>query len=77
VVGVRWIAYGSSTSPTHAVDVTDHLASGMASLECHRTYIDGLGDPEFDSDTWLRGRAEEIGPLLGVDLAVAFELVPA
>jgi LmbE family N-acetylglucosaminyl deacetylase len=75
--GVRWIAYGSSTSPTHAVDVTDHLASGIASLECHRTYIDGLGDPDFDSDTWLRGGAEAIGPLLGVDLAVAFELVPA
>ena len=57
--------------------MTDHLASGIASLECHRTYIDGLGDPDFDPDTWLRGGAEAVGRLLGVDLAVAFELVPA
>ncbi len=75
--GVRFIAFASSTEPTHAVDVTDHLAAGVASLECHRTYIDALGDPDFDADGFLRGAAEATGPRLGVELAVAFEVVPA
>lgn len=74
--GVRWIGFGSSTSPTHAVDVTDHLADGVASLECHRAYIDALNDPDFDPEAFLRGGAEAAGPLLGVELAVTFELVP-
>ena len=75
--GVRWIAYGSSTAPTHAVDVTDTFAAGVASLECHRTYIDALGDPNFDPEAFLRGAAEAGGRAMGVDLAVTFELVPA
>lgn len=74
--GVRWIGYNASTEPTHAVDVTEHLEAGVASLECHRTYIEALGDPDFDPDAWLRGAAQSVGPQLGVDLAVAFELVP-
>ncbi|MEM7275113.1 MAG: PIG-L deacetylase family protein [Actinomycetota bacterium] len=74
--GVRWIAYNASTAPTHAVDVTDHLAAGVASLECHRTYIEALNDPTFDPDAWLRTAAANTGPLIGVDLAVAFEIVP-
>jgi len=75
--GVRWIAYNASTAPTHATDVTDHLGAGVASLECHRTYIDGLDDPDFDAEGFLRGAAEMAGPRLGVELAVTFELVPA
>ncbi len=74
--GVRWIAYASSTAPTHAVDVTDSFDAGVASLECHRSYIDALGDPEFDAESFLRGGAAWVGPRLGVELAVAFELVP-
>ena len=75
--GVRWIAYASSTAPTHATDVTKSFERGVASLECHRTYIDGLGDPTFSPDAFLRGTAEQAGPALGVELAVTFELVPA
>lgn len=75
--GLEWIAFASSTAPTHAADVTASFASGVASLECHRTYIDALGDPDFDPDTFLRGAASAAGPLLGVELAVTFELVPA
>ena len=74
--GVRWIAYNFSTEPTHATDVSDHLAAGVASLECHRTYIDALGDPDFDAGSWLRQGAAAIGPRLGVELAVTWELVP-
>ncbi len=75
--GVRWIAYAFSTMPTHGVDVTESFAAGVASLECHRTYIDALGNPDFDPDSYLRGGAEAAGELLGVDLAITFELVPA
>lgn len=74
--GVRWIAYASSTSPTHGVDVTDSFDAGVASLECHRSYIDALGDATFDPEAFLRGGAESAGRLLGVDLGVTFELVP-
>ena len=74
--GVRWIAFASSTSPTHAVDVTDTFDAGVRSLECHRVYIEALGDPDFDPASFLRGGAEAAGPALGVDLAVTFELVP-
>lgn len=74
--GVRWIAYNASTHPTHAVDVSAHLDRGVASLRCHRTYIDALDDPDFDADAFLRGAAEAAGPRLGVDLAATFELVP-
>ena len=73
--GVRWIAYASSTAPTHAVDVTDSFAAGVASLQCHRTYIEALGDPDFDPESFLRSGAEAAGALLGVELAVTFELV--
>lgn len=75
--GVRWIAYASSTAPTHATDVTDSFSAGVASLECHRTYIEALGDPDFDPEAFLRSAAQGAGATLGVELAVTFELVPA
>jgi LmbE family N-acetylglucosaminyl deacetylase len=74
--GVRWIAYASSTAPTHTVDVTDTIERGVESLECHRTYIDALGG-EFDPDGFLKGAARGTGESIGVDYAVTFELVPA
>lgn len=74
--GVEWIAFASSTAPTHATDVTESFSAGVASLECHRTYIEALGDPEFDPDGFLRSAAEGAGQTLGVELAVTFELVP-
>ncbi|MEM7340078.1 MAG: PIG-L deacetylase family protein [Actinomycetota bacterium] len=74
--GVRWMAFGSSTHPTHAVDVTDHVEAGVASLRLHAAYLAGLGDDE-DPDARLRGAAASAGPRLGVELAVTFELVPA
>ena len=39
--------------PTHAVDVTDSLAAGVASLRAHRAYLDGLGR-DFDPEQFLR-----------------------
>ena len=75
--GVQWIAYSGSTHPTHAVDVTDHIAKGVASLECHLTYIEALNDPDFEAESWLYSAAASTGALLGVDYAVPFEVVPA
>jgi LmbE family N-acetylglucosaminyl deacetylase len=74
--GVRFIAFNFSPESTHATDVTDHLEAGVASLLCHRTYIEALGDPDFDPDGFLRGAAAASGPRLGVDLAITWELVP-
>ncbi len=72
--GVRLVAFSGSPQPTHAVDVTDTLAAGVASLECHRTYLDGLDTPT-DPDEFLRGAAQDTGTRLGVELATAFEVL--
>ena len=74
--GVRWLAYTSSPVPTHGVDVSDYLEAGVASLLCHRVYIDSLGDPSFDPDAFLRQMGGKVGEELGVPFGVAFELVP-
>lgn len=74
--GVRWIAYAGSPAPTHAVDVADGFDAGVASLECHRTYIDSLGDGSFEPEPFLREACSGAGSLLGAELAVAFELIP-
>ncbi|MGF1598345.1 MAG: PIG-L deacetylase family protein [Acidimicrobiales bacterium] len=72
--GTRFVALSGSPEATHAVDVTDHLDAGIASLRCHATYLANLDD-EVDVDAFLRGAAEATGPRLGVDLATSFELV--
>jgi LmbE family N-acetylglucosaminyl deacetylase len=74
--GVRWIAYAASTEPTHVVDVTGTIDLGVASLQCHRTYLDALGG-DFDPDQFLRSGASAVGESAGVDYAVSFELLPS
>ena len=74
--GVRWIAFAGSPAPTHAVDVTDHIAEGVASLVCHSTYIDNLGDGAFDPESFLRENCQRVGGTMGVPFGVAFELIP-
>ena len=74
--GVRWIAFASSPVPTHGVDVTDHLAAGVDSLLSHRVYIESLGDPSFDPDSFLSDNCRQVGETLGVQYGVAFELIP-
>jgi len=76
--GVRFAVFGGSPQATHAVDITDTLDRGIASLEAHRTYLDALseGTTGTEPDAFLRGMAAEAGPRLGVDLATTFELIP-
>ncbi len=57
--------------PTHAVDVTDSLITGVASLRAHRAYLDGLGR-DFDPEAFLRAFTARAGAALGVRHAVAF-----
>ncbi len=74
---VRFIAFSSSPAPSHAVDVTGYVDAGVASLREHRTYLEALDDgtPGRDPTSFLRTNAEAVGPSIGVEAAVSFELV--
>lgn len=41
--GCRYVAIAAATQPTHYIDVTDTFEDGVASLEAHRQYLEGLG----------------------------------
>jgi LmbE family N-acetylglucosaminyl deacetylase len=73
--GVRAVLVAGSPQPTHAVDVSDTLDRGVASLLEHRAYIDGLGDPSFDPREFLESFARQVGTELGVTFAVSFETI--
>lgn len=73
--GVRFVAFGGSPQPTHAVDVTGTFDVGVRSLECHEVYLEHLGGDMASADAFLRQAAEATGPRLGVPLATAFEVV--
>jgi len=72
--GVRFVAFNASPHPTHAVDITATLHRGIASLECHRVYLDALSDPT-DPDSFLRGNAEAAAAETRHELATTFELI--
>jgi len=74
--GARCVAFSGSPDATHAVDVTGYLDRGIASLREHRLYLEGLGDAGIDPDAFLRSGAEATGATLGVEHAVAFEVIP-
>lgn len=73
--GVKRVALASSPLATHAVDITGYLDRGIASLEAHARYMEGLGPEWPPADFFLTSRALEAGPRLGVEHAVIFELV--
>ncbi len=74
--GVRAVwAFGSPLS-THAVEVTDTFDVGVASLQAHQAYIDGLGWEHFDGREFLEGSARAAGQRLGVAMGAAFEIFP-
>lgn len=72
--GVRMTAISASPSPTHAVDVGDHLAAGIASLRCHVAYLEGLGDSWPAPEVFLPEWAARTGERFGGRPAVAFEV---
>ena len=67
-IGAVYIS-GGGGSATHYVDVEDTISLGVASLEEHRAYIDGLGR-DFDPDQFLRGMAGYGGIAAGCNYAV-------
>lgn len=72
--GVRFLAFGGSPEATHGVDVTDTIDRGVASLECHRVYLDHLAAEETPED-FLRAMAAASGARLGTPYAAVFEVV--
>lgn len=74
--GVRLVAVAGSPYPTHAVDVSDTLELGIASLAEHRAYLDSLGPGVMsDPDDFLRGMALQTAQRFGGRPATAFELL--
>ncbi len=72
--GVREVWAAGSPRAKHAVDTTATFAAGVASLEAHRAYIDGLGWESFDPEEFLEGGARATGSRLGVPMATSFEV---
>ena len=70
---IKLICISGSPNPTHAVDVTDFIDKGVASLEAHRVYIDNLSN-KINPDEYLRWNAATTGELLGCEYAVGFEV---
>jgi LmbE family N-acetylglucosaminyl deacetylase len=68
-------AFGSPRSG-HAVDTTETFDAGVASLEAHAAYIEGLGWEHFDPREFLEGMARQTGQRLGVAFAAPFEVFP-
>ena len=71
--GVGKVLVSSSPNASHAVDVTDFMDAGIASLEKHRVYIDNLGK-DFDPEAYLTFNLAATGQRLGCDYAVSFEV---
>lgn len=74
--GVRAVLAGGSPQATHGVDTSEFMAAGIASLEEHRAYLDGLGNPEFDVEEFLEGMGRQGGAALGTKYASTFEALP-
>ena len=74
--GVKAVWAAGSPDSTHYVEVTDHFDAGVASLEAHRAYIDGLGWEGWDPREFLEGIARQGGTVAGVPMAVPYEVFP-
>jgi LmbE family N-acetylglucosaminyl deacetylase len=74
--GVRAVWAFGSPEGGHGVDTTATFDAGVASLEAHRAYIDGLGWEHFDARELLEGFARPAGQRMGVAYAASFEVFP-
>ncbi len=74
--GVRYVAVAGSPQPTHAVDASAGFERAVASLLCHRTYIEALtkDDPEAYCRGFLEGNMKAVAERFGGRPGVAFEL---
>lgn len=75
--GVRALLAFGSPRATHAVDVTETLDRGIASLRAHAAYLAGLGDNAMaDPEEFLEAIARMTGSRFGTKYAVSFECLP-
>ncbi len=72
--GVRMVCFASSPQVTHAVDISEFLEQGIASLLEHKVYLKYLGQG-FDPQAFLRDHATEMGKSFGCKYAVGFEVI--
>jgi len=72
--GVNRVLIAGSANPTAAVDVTDFIDQGVASLQAHQAYIENLAG-DFNPETFLRNNAAATGKAFGCKYAVAFEVI--
>ncbi|MDD9206785.1 PIG-L family deacetylase [Georgenia sp. 10Sc9-8] len=72
--GVRQVWANGSPAGEHAVDVTETFDLGVASLEAHRAYLDGLGW-DLDPGEFLGTVCRATGAELGVRYATGFEVL--
>lgn len=72
---VRFVAVFGSTLPTHAVDVSGHWETGLASLREHKVYLENLGDVGNSPFEFLTAHAREAGAAFGCQYASYAELV--
>ena len=72
--GVRYVCLAGAAEPSVGVDVTGFLDRGIASLQAHRVYMEGLGAAAFDPAEFLSWMAAGSGERMGVDSAVLFDL---
>ncbi len=72
--GVREVWAAGSPMTDRAADITETFQVGVASLEAHRAYIDGLGWENFDPEEFLAGMSRATGSRLGVTHAAPFEV---
>ena len=72
--GVREVWAFGSPDGRHAVDTTDTFDAGVASLEAHRAYIEGLGWDNLDPREFLEGFGRQAGQWMGVPIATTAEV---
>lgn len=74
--GVKQVWAAGSPLAEHAADTTETFDVGVASLEAHRAYIDGLGWQDFDPEEFLASMSRATGSRLGTRHAAPFEVFP-
>ena len=72
---VRFVTVFGSTVPSHAVDVSEHWETGLASLREHKAYLENLGDVGNSPFEFLTAHAREAGAGFGCRYAAYAELV--
>jgi LmbE family N-acetylglucosaminyl deacetylase len=73
---VGTVLVSGSPDTSHAVDVSDHFATGVASLRAHQAYLRGLGGGAMsEPEEFLESIARQSGTRLGVRYAVGFEVI--